>query len=120
MKYTFDSSTNLYEALYLQTYGTTTRTTDKYELEIGTDGKGYLDYFWDAWLYGKSWYNIIMLDYDDSIVAYGCDSYFWLFHYQYFWVLNSKPILPFERRMYYMNYIRTKFPSYANSIPTFF
>jgi len=53
----------------------------KYELEIGTNGIGYLDYFWDSWLWGKTLFNIINLDYDGAIVAYGCDSYFWIFNY---------------------------------------
>jgi len=86
-------------------------------MTMTSEGIGYLNYFADAWLYGKTSYNIISLDYEDAIVAYGCDSYFWIFHYEYFWVLNRKPIVSYAKQMYYMNYIRSKFPNYANRLP---
>jgi hypothetical protein len=57
------------------------------------------------------------LDYEDSIVAYGCDHWLWIWHYEYFWVLNKKPWVSYADQMFYMNYIRTKFPSYANRLP---
>jgi len=97
-----------------------TRVTKKYDLEISVKGIGWLDYFWDAWLWGRSSYNIIMLDYSDTILSYGCDHYFWIYHYEYFWVYNRKPEVSFDKQMYYINYVKSKFPNYANDVPVFF
>ena len=97
-----------------------TRVAKKSDLIMGSDGIGFLDYFSDSWLFGRSFFNIIKLDYNDSIVAYGCDSYFWIFHYEYFWVLNKRPWVSYSDQFYYMNYIKTKFPTYANNLPVYF
>ena len=88
---------------------------------LGNNGQGSVDYFPnDSWLWGKVNYNFIMLDYADTIVAYGCQTYWDIYHYEYFWILNTKPILEYDRQMWFINYIKTKLPSYANKMPLFF
>ena len=69
---------------------------DKYELKIGTDGKGFLDYYWDSWLVGSTRYSLVNIDYDGGVIAWGCNEYFAAWHYQYFWVMHKDPVVSFD------------------------
>ena len=70
-----------------------TNTVD-YAFEMDFKGVGFLNYFTDwSWLFGWSSYNIINLDAENAMIVHGCDSYFWIVHYNYFWIMNRKPAM---------------------------
>jgi hypothetical protein len=87
---------------------------------MGSNGQGFLSYFDSSWLWGRTSYNIIMLDYGKAMVVYGCDHFAWIYKHEYFWVLTKAPMIKYEEQMYYINYIKSKFPSYKNKVPIFF
>ena len=67
-------------------------------MEMSTSGDGFLNYFTDSsWLWGRSNYNIVLLDDIKSMVVYGCDHFFGIYRHEYFWVLSSKPIVEYNQ-----------------------